>query len=252
VDRSPDESGSTLNEAAREAALTLIVPVYHEAENLPLFVQALEKELRPPFRALVVYDHDDDPTLPVARALAETRPWLQPLKNEIGPGFLNALKTGFRHARQGPVVVMQPDLNDDPSVLPLMLERYRQGSRIVCASRYMPGGQQIGGEWLKTALSRAAGLSLCWLARFPTHDATNNFRLYDAALVEELQIESQAGFALALELTAKAFRRREPIAEVPAVWRDRSSGRSSFRVLPALPHYLRWYAYALVGRMLHR
>ena len=41
--------------------------------------------------------------------------------------------------------------------------------------------------------------------RFPTHDATNNFRLYDAALVRRLGIDSSGGFEVALELTAKAF-----------------------------------------------
>ena len=57
----------------------------------------------------------------------------------------------------------------------------------------------MGGPWLKRLLSRAAGLSLYWLAGLPTHDATNNFRLYDAALVNELGIDSVGGFEVALE-----------------------------------------------------
>jgi hypothetical protein len=47
---------------------------------------------------------------------------------------------------------------------------------------------------LKRLLSRAAGVSLRLLARFPTHNATNNFRLYNAGLVNQLGIESNRGF----------------------------------------------------------
>jgi hypothetical protein len=129
-----------------------------------------------------------------------------------------------------------------------MLRLYAAGYRVVCPSRYMPGGRQLGGPRLKGILSRMAGLSLYWLTGFPTRDATNNFRLYDAALVNELGIESTGGFELALELTAKAFRRGVRIAELPTTWRDRTAGQSRFRLLAWLPKYLRWYGYALAGR----
>ena len=107
------------------------------------------------------------------------------------------------------------DLSDDLRIVTTLLDLYRRGNRIVCPSRYVRGGRQIGGPPLKRLLSRAAGLSLRLLVRFPTHDATNNFRLYDAALVNEIGIESKGGFELALELTAKAFHRGVKIAEVP-------------------------------------
>ena len=113
----------------------------------------------------------------------------------------------------------------------------------------MRDGKQIGGPFLKRTLSRVAGLSLRYGVGFPTHDATNNFRLYDAALVNELGIESTGGFELALELTAKAFRRRVKIGQVPTTWRDRTAGESRFRLTKWLPKYLYWYGYAAYGRL---
>ena len=112
----------------------------------------------------------------------------------------------------------------------------------------MQGGKQLGGPLLKRTLSRLAGLSLYYLVGFPTHDATNNFRLYDAALVNELQIESEQGFEIALELTAKAFVRGEQIGEIPTTWKDRDAGESRFQLFRWLPKYFRWYRYALIGR----
>jgi glycosyltransferase involved in cell wall biosynthesis len=228
--------------------LALVVPVYNEGENFPNLMAEIERDVPGPFTLHVVYDFDEDTTVPVAAAFAETRPWLRLVKNRHGRGVVGAIKTGFDEVGEGPALVVMADLSDDLRIVPRMLELYRQGHRIVCPSRYMKGGSQEGGPWLKRTLSRLAGLSLRYAARFPTHDATNNFRLYDAALVREMGIESTGGFELALELTAKAFRRGEPIAQTPTTWRDRTAGESRFRLMKWLPRYLYWYAYALSPR----
>jgi hypothetical protein len=103
----------------------------------------------------------------------------------------------------------------------------------------MRGGRQMGGPVLKRLMSRTAGLSLYYLVGFPTHDCTNSFRLYDAALVNDLGIQSSGGFELALELTAKAFRRGVRIAEVPTTGKGtRTSGESRFRLLPVVSEVL--------------
>jgi dolichol-phosphate mannosyltransferase len=237
--------------ALREAAtgpLKLIVPVYNEAENFPALLAEVERHIPLPFVMNVVYDFDEDTTVPVAWRFAEDRPWLKLVKNRHGRGVVAAIRTGFEEVGRGPALVIMADLSDDLRVVPRMLELYRRGYRIVCPSRYMRGGRQLGGPRVKRLLSRTAGVSLRWMAGFPTHDATNNFRLYDAALVNELGIESTGGFELALELTAKAFRRGERIAEVPSTWRDRTAGTSRFRLMKWLPKYLYWYAYALLPR----
>jgi dolichol-phosphate mannosyltransferase len=222
--------------------------VYNEAENFPALLAEVERFIPQPFTMYVVYDFDADTTVPVARSFAATRPWLRLLRNDLGRGVVNAIRAGFAAVRSGPAFVIMADLSDDLTIVPEMLRLYAAGYRIVCPSRYMPGGKQFGGPLVKRLLSRAAGVSLHWLAGFPTRDATNNFRLYDAALVNELGIESTGGFELALELTAKAFRRGEKIAELPTTWRDRTAGRSRFRLFAWLPKYLRWYGYALAGR----
>ena len=234
-----------MDSQAQNAALHLIVPVFNEHENFPRLVEEVERHAPRPYRLLVVYDFDEDTTVPVARQLAESRPELVLVRNNLGRGPANAIRAGFAAVESGPAVVVMADLSDDLSTLTPMLDLYRQGYRVICPSRYMRGGSQQGGPWVKRTLSRTAGLSLAWLARFPVHDATNNFRMYDAALVREMGIESEKGFEIALELTAKAFARGARIAEVPTTWRDRTAGQSNFRLMKWLPHYLRWYWYAM-------
>jgi len=226
--------------------LNLIVPVYNEAENFPNLIREVERLVPRPFSLNVVYDFDADTTVPVAREHMFTRPWLQLVKNRY-KGVVGALRTGFEHVGTGPALVVMADLSDDLAGIPRMMDQYRAGARVVCPSRYCPQGRQIGGPWLKKTMSRAAGISLNLLVRFPTRDATNNFRLYDAALVNQLKIESEGGFELALELTAKAFRHGVKIGETPTTWRDRVAGESRFNMRKWLPKYAYWYGYALLA-----
>ncbi len=123
-----------------------------------------------------------------------------------------------------------------------------EGYDIVCASRYMKGGRQIGGPRLKKTLSRLAGVSLYHLAGLPTHDATNAFRAYRRIVLLEAPIESTGGFEYSLEITAKAHARGRRITEVPSTWRDRSAGESRFNLRAWLPKYLKWYLYAITHR----
>jgi glycosyltransferase involved in cell wall biosynthesis len=225
-------------------SLTVIVPVYNEGENLREWWAGAAPHLPPGALVRVVYDMDEDDTLPVARALAESGAPIATLKNERR-GVLGALITGLRSARSGPVVVSMADLCDDLALLPQMLAEYAGGAAVVVASRYMRGGRQIGGPWLKRQLSRAGGVSLHWLAGFPVHDATNSFRLYDADLINRLSIESTGGFEVGFELTVKAWMAGARIVELPCTWRDRVRGQSRFPLTKWLPRYGRIWATAL-------
>jgi hypothetical protein len=118
------------------------------------------------------------------------------------------------------------------------------GYDVVCGSRYARGGRQLGGPRLKRFLSRMAGLSLHYVTGLPTHDATNNYKMYRKSYLDEVSIESRAGFEIGLELVVKAFVHGYRVGEVPTTWRDRSAGQSRFRLWQWLPHYLRWYIYA--------
>jgi len=228
--------------------LHIITPVYNEGENFPALYEAVKKNIKTPHELVVVYDFDKDNTLPVAKKYAKKDKTLVLHKNGIGKGALNALKSGFNYVKQGPVLIIMADLSDDLSMVDAMYKKYLDGASVVCGSRYMKGGKQLGSPLLKRTLSRLAGVSLYWVRRLPTHDVTNNFKLYDKALLDSITIESKGGFEIAMEITVKAFRRKLEIVELPTTWRDRTAGESKFRLWAWLPSYLRWYFYALLPR----
>jgi hypothetical protein len=136
------------------------------------------------------------------------------------------------------------DGSDDPRLIDDLTRLVERGVVVAAASRYMPGGQQVGAPFVKRSLSRLAGRSLYALARVGTRDATNSFKAYSTAFVREVGIDSRHGFEIGLELTAKARRLRRPVAEVPTIWLERDSGVSRFKLSAWVPHYLRWYRLA--------
>ena len=228
--------------------LSIVLPVYNEGEAVEPVLRGLASAVRTPHELVVVYDFDEDTTVPVVRRLVSEIPGLRGLRNDIGRGVLNAMKAGIAGSTAPYVLISMADGSDEPAIVDRMVELAKGGADVVAASRYMRGGHQIGGPPLKRLMSRVAGLTLHWFARVPTHDATSNFKLYSRRFLDAVRIESTAGFELALELTVKATLERRRIAEVPTTWRDRTAGQSNFKLRQWLPHYLHWYRVAFFHR----
>jgi hypothetical protein len=232
------------------APLTVIVPVYNEGANIGSWYREASAHLPSGSRIRVVYDFEEDDTLPVVRELAASGAPFDTLKNQK-KGVLGALTTGLRSVESGPIIVSMADLSDDLKIIPAMLQAWQNGAKVVVASRYVKGGRQIGGPWLKGQLSKWGGVSLNWIAGFPAHDATNSFRLYDASLLQTMEFESRGGFEIGFEITLKAWMRGAPIVEIPATWHDRVEGESRFNLRKWLPFYARLWWRALVFGLSH-
>jgi dolichol-phosphate mannosyltransferase len=230
-------------------ALSIVIPVYNEPDNIVPTLRRITEQVTTPHEILVVYDFDADSTVPVVRELQAELPAVRLHHNDIGRGVLNAMKAGIAASTAPLVLITMADGSDEMDRVDEMARLGQAGAAVVAGSRYMKGGGQVGGPLLKRLMSRAAGLSLHWLAGVPIHDATNNFKLYRRDFLDSVTIESTGGFELAIELTAKAARSRLPMAEVPTTWRDRTAGQSRFKIRAWLPKYLRWYFHAFAGRL---
>jgi dolichol-phosphate mannosyltransferase len=229
--------------------VSIIVPVYNEGEAMVAPLQRLLRSVTLPCEVLVVYDFPEDTSVPYARKAAAEDPRVRPILNRYGRGPANAIRFGFDNARGPVTVVTMADGSDDPRQIDELARLVERGVVVAAASRYMPGGQQVGGPRLKSAMSRLAGRSLYTLARVGTRDATNSFKAYSTEFVREVGIESRAGFEIGLELTAKATRLRRPVAEIPTIWLDRTLGESRFDMSRWVPAYLRWYRLAFGRRL---
>ncbi len=224
--------------------VSIVVPVHNEGENVRKHLVRLLEQVSTPCEVVVVFDSETDSTVPVLTDMSMTWSQIKPTLNTHGRGPASAIRTGMEASLADVVVVTMADGCDDASQIDVLYRLVERGVAIACASRYVRGGQQIGGPLLKGFLSRLAGLSLFWLARVGTHDATNSFKAYSKEFLKVVGVESGKGFEIGIELVAKARRARLPVAEIPTIWLDRTDGVSSFKIIAWIGAYLRWYVYA--------
>jgi dolichol-phosphate mannosyltransferase len=241
-----------MNNATRRR-LDIVIPVYNEGANIVPTLQAIARAVKTPCRVLICYDDENDDTLP---AIDSNRGEFGTLEIEFvrnhGRGAHAAVLAGFSKSDAPFVLVFPADDNYNAGILDPMVEEASNGCDIVCASRFMPGGSMVGCPWLKNLLVRGANFTLYRLARLPTHDASNGFRLFSRRAVDGIAIESDRGFCYSIELLVKCHRLGWRIGEVPARWYQRAHGASRFHVIRWLPGYLRWYAYAFATTYLQR
>jgi dolichol-phosphate mannosyltransferase len=229
--------------------VSVIVPVYREGAAVLRPLRRLLAAVTLPCEVLVVHDTADDPTVPYVQQIAARDRRVRAVHNTYGRGPANAIRFGMDRAAAPVSVVTMADGCDDPRQIDDLARLVDRGVVVAAASRYMPGGQQVGGPRLKRVLSRLAGRSLHTLARVGTRDATNSFKAYDTRFVRTVGIDSRTGFEIGLELTAKATRLGLPVAEIPTIWLDRRLGDSHFDLGRFLPGYLRWYRFCFGRRL---
>jgi glycosyltransferase involved in cell wall biosynthesis len=225
-------------------AVTVVIPAYNEGEAIIPVLDRIFDSVESECHVTVVVDFPEDTTVPVLEKYASNEPRLRTLVNSYGRGPANAIRYGVDHVTTPVTVVTMADGSDDPRQIDTLARLVDRGVVVAAASRYSPGGQQVGGPLFKGLMSRTAGRSLGILGRVGTRDATNSFKAFSTEFVHEVGIHSRSGFEIGLELTAKARRLRRPVAEVPTIWLDRTIGESNFELKKWLPKYLRWYRFA--------
>lgn len=224
--------------------VSVVVPAYQEGASIEEVLGRVLEAVQLPCEVAVVVDSPDDSTVPYVEKHARTDGRVRLLVNDVAPGPAQAIRFGIDRATADVVVVTMADGCDDPQQIDQLVRLVERGVVVAAASRYSRGGQQVGAPFLKSTLSRLAGLSLWAFARVGTRDATNSFKAYDVDFIRRVGIVSNAGFEIGIELVAKARRARLPVAEIPTIWLERHMGVSGFKMASWLPHYLRWWRFA--------
>ncbi len=232
--------------------LSVVIPVYNEPVNIPLALEALAQNIPVSYEVIVVYDYDEDATVPVLREIERRCPHVRGVKNCIARGPSGALRTGFAHAAAPLILVTMADLCDDVAQIPHLLELSRTCADLVAPSRYCKGGEQQLPWSVKAKVPRVAGYLIRTFAGVPTYDPTNSFKLYSAAMLRTIRLRSTVSFSVTLEIVAKAHCLGYRIVEVPTIWHDRQHGKTNFRLGRALIAYFPWLCVTLLRGRLFR
>jgi dolichol-phosphate mannosyltransferase len=242
--------------------LSIVVPTFNEAENVPLVV-ARVAEVLADTRWEIIFVDDDSPdgTAAAARRIAFTDPRVRCLRRIGRRGLAGACIEGMLASSASAVAVMDGDLQHDEMLLPRMLASIEQGADLAIGTRFAGGGIAGGGlSQLRQWGSRLATRAARRLLSLRLSDPMSGFFMMRRELFDALAPRlSTQGFKVLLDIVASS---RQPlrIVELPFEFRARGHGQSKLDSLVVFEYLglllaklsrdwlsLRFILFALVG-----
>jgi dolichol-phosphate mannosyltransferase len=235
--------------------LSVIVPAYREAENLPLvcarLLEAFEGQPIVP-EVLLVDDASPDDTYAVALEQMWLSPRIRGLTKPLPRGMGNAIRHGLQKARADIVAVTMGDGSDEVAKIPEMFAKVASGeAALAIGSRYRYRANYQTVPRIYRFWSFCFRLTTRVLVGLRLQDYTNAFRVYRRDIFARYGPES-AGFEISPESTFKAWFTTRKVAEVDVRHLKRASGHSSFSFLRAGPGYGKVLLKAFVARLAGR
>ncbi|MEO5374276.1 MAG: glycosyltransferase family 2 protein [Alphaproteobacteria bacterium] len=208
-----------------DVSITIVIPVYCEADSLGEIVDRIEAVFAAigrsgDYQVLFINDGSTDHTLDVLKRLSETRPWVRSVNFRRNFGKSLALMAGFLRVRSPYVITMDGDLQDSPEDIPLILSRLEEGYDLVNGWRTQRKDQRVrrwGSRLFNTVVARTTGLQL--------HDVNCGFKAYRAPVLASLCLYGQYHRYIPLQAHLAGFR----VGEVPISNSPRAHGVSKFK-----------------------
>ncbi|MGL4649650.1 MAG: polyprenol monophosphomannose synthase [Caldilineaceae bacterium] len=229
---------------AAPVRLTVVIPTYNEAENLPAMAQALLSLPITGLHLMVVDDNSPDGTGDIAdRIAAETNlaggqpPRMSVLHRQGKGGLGTAYVAGMTQALADGaeyIVQMDADFSHSPAYLPAMLGvMLATDADVVVGSRYVPGGSLDKGWGAgRRLLSAWANLYSRAILGLRIRDMTAGFKLWRRDALLDLQLENvrSNGYSFQVEMAYLSERRGFRIIEIPIHFEDRRIGHSKLDI----------------------
>lgn len=232
------------------AGISIIVPTYREAANIPHLLERIDQvRLRHDLTLEVIFVDDDSRDGSVEAVRTSGHDWARILVRTENRGLSPAVIAGFRAARYPVLICMDADLSHPPERIPQLVLGLNAGQQFMIGSRYVPGGS-TDDDWgfLRWLNSRIATL----LARPLTQirDPMSGFFALRKADFDRARDLNPVGYKIALELIVKCG--FENVGEVPIRFADRVHGESKLTFkeqLKYIQHLRRLYLYRFANAM---
>jgi dolichol-phosphate mannosyltransferase len=218
--------------------ITIIVPTYNEAENLPRLVSVFFALPVPDLSLLIVDDNSPDGTGQMADDFARQMPGKmevlhRPGKMGLGSAYIQGFKYCLQHGADA-VGQMDADFSHPLEKIVELVEAIKQADGVI-GSRYVSGGR-LDEQWplWRKGLSAWGNFYARTILRLPIRDCTGGFRLYRREMLESLPLDRirSNGYVFQVEMAYVAYRLGYRFHEVPIYFADRRWGKSkmNFRI----------------------
>lgn len=167
--------------------LSIVIPVYNEAESVPHLGEALNAALATQGRSyeiLLVDDGSTDGTWAELCKIAETYSHFRLIRLRRNFGQTAALSAGFHRCKGDVVITMDADLQNDPRDIPLLLEKVDQGADVVSGWR-----KKRKDPFLNRRLpSKIANAIISKITGVPLHDYGCTLKAYRREMIKDLHL----------------------------------------------------------------
>ena len=202
--------------------ISVVIPVYNEAENLADLHRELTASLvslGQPYEIILVDDGSTDSTLERLLAIEAVDPRVRVLRLRRNFGQTAAFSAGFDHARGEIVITSDGDLQNDPADIPRLVAKLDEGYDMVCGwrkERRDPVSKKIPSWFANRIISAATGVHL--------HDYGCSLKAMRSEVVKGLRLYGE----MHRFIPAVASWMGVTLAEVPVNHRPRTRGRSKY------------------------
>lgn len=208
----------------KDVDVSVVVPVFEEAESLPILHEEIGRALAPlgrEYEIIFVDDGSRDDSWAVIRDLAARDAHVRGIRFRRNFGKAAALTAGFRAARGRYVITLDADLQDDPAEIPRFLEMLEAGWDVVSGWKYPRRD-----PWTKRWPSKLFNWATRTVTGVHLHDFNCGFKGYRQQVVREVRIYGMLYRYIAVLAHWRGFR----VTEIKVHHRPRRFGRSKFGV----------------------
>jgi len=228
------------------ALLSLVIPVYNEADSLAPLVAEIDGSLGDhgsPYEIVFVDDGSSDGSFAAMREIAEGRDDVRVVKLRRNFGKAAALSHGFAAARGDIVVTMDGDRQDDPDEIPRLVAPLAEGYDLVSGwkqRRQDPLNKTLPSRFFNWTVRRTSGI--------PLHDFNCGLKAYRRDVIETISVYGELHRYIPVVAEQAGFR----VTEVKVSHRRRMAGRSKYGWQRYLRGYLDLITVLFLGRYQHR
>jgi len=215
---------------AKLEKLSVILPTYNEADNIPELIERLESSLKG-FDAEIIFVDDGSPdgTADLAERIGSVYGNVRVIRRPRKMGLASAVFDGVRLARSDVIAVMDADLQHPPELLPKMYMKIMEGYDLVVASRYVKGGRVEDWSLARRLISwGATKLAHMFLpSTRGVKDVMSGYFMLRRSVMERAKLNPK-GYKILLEILTKC--KVDSVAEAPYTFKPRRRGKSKLNL----------------------
>lgn len=203
--------------------LSLVIPIYNEAENIPLLINAINQSLENSnltYEIICVDDGSQDGSTEALKDILLTTPCLKAIILRRNYGQTPAMAAGFENARGKVIITLDGDLQNDPTDIPLLLQKLEEGYDLVSGWRKNRQDDAL----TRLLPSKIANWIIAKITGVKLHDYGCSLKAYRKELIADMNLYGE----LHRFLPALAYIEGAKITEIPVNHHPRRFGKSKY------------------------